>query len=441
MTKLATRLRDRLRSERGMAVPTALMVIVIGLGLSGAAVMATVSAQHGSIRDQDRKAAIAASDAGISQALFRQNKISTQTEPCLMQGSAGGLVPGAPLADGWCPEQTGSVGDASYAYRVMPAVEEVPLPGQQGKSQTTVVSVGTSDDVSRRAAVRAVAPTGQNVFGADRAIGVDSVEISGESDVNVSTGSNGTVTVDNNATLCGDGRHGPGGDLVFDNNGVQCPGYGENEGMLEVPPPDLSAVTFDSTVRFFGQDLATGNVTWDPSTRTLDMDGAATLSLNGGDYILCKLEMGGGSTLIAAAGSHVRIFFDKPENCGWTSGDTAQQIKVTGTSSIIRTVGADMPQLLMAGSDQGIRSEAYFSGTGDVLNQFILYAPRTHVTIEGTATYQGAVAGQTLYVGGTAILTADQDLDSPDVQVTKIYRPDRYVECIGATGSPPDADC
>jgi hypothetical protein len=446
MTKLVTRLRRRLRSERGVAIPSALMLIIVGLGLSGAAISATVSTQRGSVRDQDRKEAIAVADAGVSQALFRENKISTTLEGrCVVLGTGGTLVAGPELADGWCAEQTGTVGGDPYAYRVMPWTE-VQVNGQW-RREMRVVSVGESDGVARRVAVLARAPTGRSIFGASRAIGVDGVTISGTSLVNVSTGSNASVTLENNGTLCGNATYGPGGDLVLNNNGTQCPGYGANEGTVELPPPDLNAVTQDGTWKFFSVNQKSGNATWDSTTRTLNLQGGSQVSVTGGDYLLCRLDMSGGSTLIMEAGALVRIFFDKPENCGWSPGDTAEQIKVTGSSKILSSGynpqggSFELPGFYMAGSDIGIKSEANFSGTPGALYQLVLYAPRTDVTITGTADYEGAVAGQTLELGGNATLSADQDMPSPDVQTVLIYRPGHYVECTGPTGSPPDANC
>src|SRR5688572_2186024 len=109
------------RSERGFALPTVLMVIVAGLGLSGAAVAASIQTQGGSVRDEDSKDALAAADAGVQIALYRQNKIATSSIlPCVVLGSGTDLVPGTALADGWCPAWTGTVGGRSYTYRVKP---------------------------------------------------------------------------------------------------------------------------------------------------------------------------------------------------------------------------------------------------------------------------------------------------------------------------------
>jgi hypothetical protein len=71
------------------------MVIIAGLGLSGAVVTASIYAQHGSVRDRSSKDALAAADAGVQLALYRQNKITTTSAlPCVVQATRGSLVPG-----------------------------------------------------------------------------------------------------------------------------------------------------------------------------------------------------------------------------------------------------------------------------------------------------------------------------------------------------------
>ncbi len=153
------------RSERGFAVPTVLMIIVAGLGLGGATVVASIHAQSGSIRDQDSKDALAAADAGVQVALYRQNKIATTSvQPCVVLGGGGDLQPGSAAADGWCPAWTGTVGSRSYTYRVKPWT--IVGTTQTGiKRQLSVVSVGSADNVNRRVDVVASAKDGSGVFG------------------------------------------------------------------------------------------------------------------------------------------------------------------------------------------------------------------------------------------------------------------------------------
>ena len=438
-------------SERGLAVPTSLLVLVVSFGFATVALVASTQSQSGGVRDQDQKAAIAAADAGAEQAILRENKIETTDEgTCLVPGAGGTLAPGAALADGWCPEISAAVGDASYAYRVSPW-ELVTVSGQERRA-IGLVSRGDSDLVSRRIAISATAPTGVDILGLNRAVGVDGVSIGGTSLVNVSTGSDQSVVVEENGTLCGDARHGPEGDFSLENNGDQCPGYTNSEGLVPMPPVDVSELyaNNDNAKLLPGlpqSDQRSGSVVFDPATRTLTLSGAEALTLG---KQLPDLPAGHVRLqhLIMAAGATSRLYFDSPENCGLAGQpEPIEQVTVIGTSKILSTsynpeAGAfDLLGMYMVGSAE-IETQARFQGTANVGQEFLLYAPRTRVLIGGTAEYVGPIVGKTLETFGTALLTSDANLLNPDVDVIIIYKRDRYVECTGGASTiPPDSSC
>jgi hypothetical protein len=450
------KLRELIRLEGGMAVPTVLAVILVGLGLAGSAALAVINAQRGSVQDQDRKLAIAAADAGVYQALLRQNRIlTTDTGPCLIAGALGDLGTGTPLADGWCAGHTGTVGSTSFAYRVSPTVIVDPDPGQPGgqvRRRVEIVSTGTSDNIARRVEVTASAATGEDVFGGFGAVGLDGVSVGGEADVGTTdapifTGSNEDIVLEENGTLCGDAQHGVGDDLVIDNNATWCTGGIESEGFVGLPPPDQGdAPTDNSNDRLFSLDPKTGNARWDAATRTLTLKGSATVTLGGFEkpYSFCRLVLEGSSTLYVAQplnpSDRVTVFFDSPENCpGLPQGN--EQLTVTGSSQIVST-GADPTDaaFYFVGSDS-LPTTINLAGTGNVLNEFVLYAPRTDIIVVGTATYVGAMVGKTLEFNGTVQMLSDESISDLDIPVLTVYHRDRYVECTGATATPPDANC
>ena len=84
--KMRDRVRALVRSERGIALPVALLATFASLGLASAAVMSSVNAQQGTSRDSSSKNAIAAADAGASVALMRLNRYTSalsSSTPCL----------------------------------------------------------------------------------------------------------------------------------------------------------------------------------------------------------------------------------------------------------------------------------------------------------------------------------------------------------------------
>lgn len=444
-------LQHLIRSERGMAVPTVLIVIIVGLGLAGAAIMASIYAQRGSVRDQDTKAAIAAADAGAQLAILRQNKVlTTDALPCVIAGVSGTLAAGGAAGDGWCPAHTGTVGAATYSYRVRPATLVGTL---LNRRQIRVVSVGTQDGVSRRIAVTATTHTGQAVFGEQSLVGIDELRIANNADVTGNVGSNVDVFLDNNARLCGDATHGIGEDFVRSQSATWCTGFAEGEQFLELPPPDQGSVCpacpggpLNDNGRFFTQDRrspANGNsVTWDSATRTLSIQGSGTLTVGGANYSVCRLVMAGSSSLIVARGSVVRFWFDTPENCGQSAGTTYSQISITGNSKVLTTSQNPTDLAFLLVGSERIATSATVTGIAAVNNDLTIYGPRTDLTVGGTSTYVGAMVGRTMTIGGSAIVSANPSVSAFNAPVLIQYKRERYVECTGgAMTNPPDSTC
>ena len=94
------------------------------------------------------------------------------------------------------------------------------------------------------------------------------------------------------------------------------------------------------------------------------MDGNSTLTLGGKDYFICSLLINNG-TVIMAASSEVRIFFDTPENCGLSPG--ALRLNVGGNASLTSTgfdpehEKFDIPELYFLGS-KTIPTSIYLEG-------------------------------------------------------------------------------
>jgi hypothetical protein len=440
-------LLDRLRrDQRGMAVPTALFATIAGMGLVTAAALSTISVQRGTSVDEDRKAAIAAADAGANIALLRQNKVHSATTymsyPCIGPGAGGTLVGAGPAADGWCPAVSGTVGSSSYTYRVSPL--------DTSTMQATIVSTGTSGNVSRRVAMLARVQSGASVFGLERVIGRDWIHLDSNADVRVPVGSNGDITMDSNAAICGNIRHGIGHGLTMESNAQQCAGYTVVEANRDLPSLSeskrLALLTSNSNGRFFGQDVRTSSsdVTWDSSSRTLSLNSNSTLTMGGTDYLICRLVLDSNSGIIMAAGASVRIYFDTPEACGLPQGASQLELR---SNTYITSTGYDpsqglyeMPGLYLFGSANQSTAVNFNSNT-QVSNEFILYAPNTDIVLDSNATYIGAMAGKTLDVASNAKILSDANLVMPELDIPSRYAGERYVECTGATASPPNANC
>jgi uncharacterized protein YaiE (UPF0345 family) len=74
-------------------------------------------------------------------------------------------------------------------------------------------------------------------------------------------------------------------------------------------------------------------------------------------------------------------------------------------------------------------------------NEMMLYAPSSTVTIQGDATYQGMIAAKSITIKGNAKFESDPNLKKPNMAESSLLSRTRYVECTGASASPPDASC
>lgn len=449
------------RSERGMALPTAIFAMVASLGMASVAVVSSVDSQRGTARDRESKSAIAAADAGANVALLRLNRyasaLNPSPSPCLQVDGAGQIQLSGPDVDGWCPAISGTVGDAAYSYRVSPVVAAGTL---------SVISTGTAGAVSRRIAISFNTGTVGSALGTEGLIGLDDIEIDNNADARVGVGTNGNIHVYNNGNVCGSVRHGVGKRATFDNNGTQCSGYSVTEGNVTLPPVS-SFIPTDIATNNYNRQLVkctspdvptdcqrdsyvtnngrgpTSTVPWNPSTRAITTANNATLTLTGGDYFICSLTLNNNSHLIIADTAPVRIFFDTPENCGLRAGD--KQIDVQNNSDIKATgyqpdsEKFNLPGFYLLGSTSIQTYASWSNNAGNA--EFILYAPNTDIELENNAVFTAVIAGKTVHLDNNAIVEAVAPEAKPDIGGATIFARQSYIECTGAIASPPNASC
>jgi len=424
-----------------MALPTALFAMIATFGLGSAAIFSSVQAQRGTQRDGDSKSAIAAADAAAGVAQLRLNRFQgslSGANPCVGPGGE----PQAPTG-GWCPATAPEqVGDAQFSYLVSAFQANVPL---------SVVAVGTADGVSRRIEVGLISYNGENVFAGEKLIGQDKITVEGDADIRTDIGTNGDIEKKgSDATICGNVRHGIGRSAPD----PDCDGE-VMEGNKNLPPvvPPADIATSNSNCRLeltcpdptdvdpYSKKRSSTNP-WDAVTRTINISQEATLTMGGQDYFVCGLFINNGE-LIMAAGTSVRIFFDTPENCGLSAGDT--QLRITGSGKIVSTgynpgeSNFEVPGLYVQGSPD-IPTRVELSGNSGS-NELLLYAPYSDVSIGGEATWIGMLAGKSLHIHGEPTIESNPDIAPPGIFFSSLWERTGYVECVGATASPPDANC
>ena len=183
----------KLIKEDGFAAATVLGVVVASMAFVSVAALASTHAMRGTVGDEDGKMALAAAEAGATAALVRQNTAGGGAgTSCVTIGGGSSLVSGPIPGDGWCPAVAGTIDSATYSYQV------APTPGE-----LKIVSVGTSDGVSRRVELLAGKGTDVDVFTAAGLIGLDYVAMHQHNEVHTGLASNGSIAMEQHDLVCG----------------------------------------------------------------------------------------------------------------------------------------------------------------------------------------------------------------------------------------------
>jgi hypothetical protein len=127
MRRLRRILIELARSERGIALPMALMITVISMGMAAVPVVASMNAQSGDSHSQGTNEALAAAEAGAELAVLKQSEdLVNSTENNIVYCAEGTtLNPSGSAQAGWCtrfPSATTRepIGSAEYSYQVRP---------------------------------------------------------------------------------------------------------------------------------------------------------------------------------------------------------------------------------------------------------------------------------------------------------------------------------
>lgn len=432
-----------------MALPTAVFAMLASFALASAAVLSSVNAQQGTRRDSSSKSAIAAADAGAGLALLRLNRFQetlSPTKPCI--GPAGEAQT---ASGGWCPATSPeSVGGATFSYMVS---------AYKAGGGLSVVAVGTAGTVSRRVNVNLTSYNNKEIFLTERLIGQEGIELGGTSDIHTDIGTNGGIEGNANSTICGNVRHGTGKTAIEPDAPPTCPIQGKvSEGNKALPPVVLpeNIATNNSNCRLeatppkgcsgtdtYSKKQRTSTKPWDSVHRNINIDSSSSLTMGGENYFICGLFIENGQ-LIMPAGAHVRIYIDTPEHCGLSAG--AVQMKITGNASIVSSAykpsegNYSVPGIYVLGSPT-IPTSVILEGTAGNENELMLYAPYSDISIGGSANWIGMFAGKSVRMQGTPRIESNPNMTQPDLVYKSLLERTRYVECTGATASPPDANC
>jgi len=449
----------RAAHDGGFTLPVVLLMVLAAFAVASAAVLASFSAQNGTIQDFQSKDAFAAAEAGAHEGILRYNATTVSGDSwgqCLPSGTT-------PVSDGagwsWCPAEAGQLPDGStYTWRVgfPQQLPGAPLPAHTAQ----IVSQGTTHGVSRRIDMTVRSASSQTPFSTAGIVGLNSIALDANDQLTGNAATNGDVTLAGNDQVCGNTQVGPGRNVI--GGPPNCPGGSATvtQGVTSLPPVNQGdAPTNNQNGNFFtvnpvapatknaqrrvcfnGRNAA-GETDTSCGPRELALNNGASgvaLTLNGGNYSLCKLTMGSGTTIYVANGAKVTIYFDSPEACGYTAATT--QLNMNSNTSIQVNGGtAQNMRMLFVGSDTIPTVATMSSNTVQnvTCNQdFIIYGPRTDIVFASNSYFCGAVAGKTVKSNSnTSVKTSNEAAGYTLPGWVDHYAIDDFRECGGAMPS------
>jgi hypothetical protein len=451
-----TALRIRITDDGGIALPVTLSMLFMIAGLATITARAAITSDHHSLRDRNVKQASQAANAGLEAAMYRTNLMQPGSQQCAYKDASSGTLQVASLqGDGWCAEQTEDLGGGeSYTMRIS-AGSSLHVNGQS-LVRRTIVSTGSANGVHRRVMLRTNAATGEPVFPFGYAsVSLDGINLPNSVVVDGGVGSNGDIYLRNSAQVCGDVTPGPGKSVEIRNTASVCAGSDttaaqESFNLQPVDQGDAPTNNDDARIGNPPQpsslDPCTdcNSIDWDPATRILRLRNNATLTLGGGLYSFCNIEILNTAQLKIAVrplGTGTRVFIDSPEHCG---GSDTGSVLVKNSGTILNLNADPTTFLLQVVGSTAIATYVAFDGVdfaGDLV--MAVYAPYSTIRVKGYAHLSGAIASKSIDLQNSAHITYHERIaDITTGNPLRLYRPEHYLECTTVpTGTAPDSGC
>lgn len=462
--RISAALRRRLASEQGFALPTVMLMTIAAMGMAAVGVMASIQSQSGVVRDQGSKSAVAVAESGVEQALLHYNR---GTPPCE-----------ASVEGEWCGPVSGmSVNGGSVQYWARLGSGESCAVANEVEC-VEIVSQGTVNGVTRRVDVFSSSLSSSDSqhhgpFYKANVISKEDLTLDSNAVIHTGTETNGNVELNSNARLCGATSVGIGKEMKTEPNtgyysDPQCTAtettYLEQEVTLPLVKQG-NAATENDNGRLFSEDAVSGNkgdACWSgfdangkasskcEAEREFNVEHNSAVTLGGTIYSMCKMTLLNNSALYVESGADVTIYFDSPENCGYSSATT--QVNLQSNSRI--TSASDEPisiAMLFVGSETIPTKVILNSNTavnGPCEQNFVVYAPLSEVELNSNSKFCGAIAAETVHLDSNAEIWAASGTEEFELGEEEEFPPTpahytafRYVECSGEVAGSPDAGC
>lgn len=457
-----TRLRSISSDERGVAMIVAMGTLTMLLLLTATVLSATSLLGQATNQDTLRKRAFEAAEAGLQATIYRLNMIAPAQAKCIGGPDSSVQSP----AGGACPPYTESLGNgASYTAWTTATLSNggscggVAVGSSATVQERCVTAAGTVDGVTRRVQTRVASYEAAPIFPLPGVVGLSGVTIEENARVVGGTGSNGTVKVDNNAATSNVALGPSAPDPVIGLNGITGP-IGRRSvtqgpfALAPVDPGNSATVNDDARLtngfanpRISPFDAISGNVTWDPATRTLDLGNNASVTIGGGLYNFCRLTLANNAKVTLATGARTAIYIDSPERAGSGCPAGTGTFSMSNNSAFVNNAppvpgsgfAADPTALQLyvvgrTGASVRLSNNTAFYGT--------VYAPTSTLEIANNAGTWGAMSANIVKIKQNAVVTGDPNATAINASGGGVYFRTAWRECLAtAPTADPGSGC
>jgi Tfp pilus assembly protein PilX len=455
--------KRRLSNETGFILPTAVVMLLILTVLIGAAITVAAQTSTSTTRDDNTKAALEAAEAGLQVAAYRLTKIEPGSKECI-SGSQ------KKASEGECKSEAESLGNgATFQYWTsLPLEVGKECAGRKvekietGATLHCVTSEGKVNGVTPGTRLRTLveAKAGESLFSVKGILGLEEVLVSGSvkvpgvvaSNKLITSGGKGSGAFEKGYEICPGGEFKPkpkpstereasgvtvGGkkedpELEKTRSASECPIKAQLPKEEEVPIHATVKNNEDSRIgvqdEFFTEGKATNYFTGEPKYE-LKLSSKSKLTLAGSKYYLCNFIAEHAGELIIAAGAHVEIFIDSPEDKAskCPAGTGKFETGEFQLNNISKAPGSLLIEMYGKGPFT-ISSGATFEGS--------IYAPEAEVLLNGGMTFKGAIVGNKVHLeNGAGIFEWNSGPNQwPNGKATP-YGPKSWEQCTPGSGA------
>jgi hypothetical protein len=433
------------RNERGLALPVTLSVLAVMALISAYAFASAVQLSTTSHDDRASKRAFQAAETGLQVATYRLNNLAPLDGQCVTT-----TVITAPVISGGCTD-SGTLADGStWSYHMTPVlfggkcagylINYNPADPSLSLAPRCVTATGTVNGVKRRTQARVVLFKGAPIFGVPGIICLTSCEVVNAAQVQGTMASNGLIKLGNSSTVTGGLLLAQGtGRYEVGNSSPTVAYRSADQGGFVLTPVEIGN---SSTVNDNGAWTLSSNPTfsYNATTRQLVLT-KGTLTLRGGNYNFCSMEIGSNAQIVLATGAKARIFIDSPDR-GASSGCAAGTGYVDAQNNIVNPGGPEDLQLYVYGGDPPGKSAVDFKNAADLT--MAIHAPRATVLFRNQAILNGGVNANKVIMKNTMSFFWGSTLGTLSSTTNAIlYQRTAWRECrrVPTTSSDPTSGC